>query len=144
VNWWEEAVNSNRLSTFQPQDVEYHQWTFLQVWTMFSQQTQLPHNLWRRGHTRLGTTSPPDSSTKNRKVSTLEGGNISGSLTAEELATTLKHLELRKSPGLDSIFPEFILHALSALKSWLCDFLTSACTNSKSKDLERSTNSCDP
>ena len=25
----------------------------------------------------------------------------------------------------DSIFPEFILHAGSALKSWFCDFLTS-------------------
>jgi len=30
-----------------------------------------------------------------------------------------------KSPGLDSIFPEFILHAGSTLKSWFCDFLTS-------------------
>ena len=37
----------------------------------------------------------------------------------------LEHLEPGKSPGLDSIFPEFILHAESALKSWFYDFLTS-------------------
>ena len=31
----------------------------------------------------------------------------------------------RESPGVDSIFPEFILHAGSDLKSWVWDFLTS-------------------
>ena len=43
----------------------------------------------------------------------------------EELAATLKHLEPGKSPGLDSILLEFIVHAGLALKSWSCDFLTS-------------------
>ena len=36
-----------------------------------------------------------------------------------------RRLKPAKSPGLDSIFPEFILHARSALKSWFCDFLSS-------------------
>ena len=43
----------------------------------------------------------------------------------EELAAALRRLKLKKSPGLDSILPEFILHAGSALKSWFSDFLTS-------------------
>ena len=33
--------------------------------------------------------------------------------------------EARKSPGLDSIFPEFILPAVLTLKSWFSNFLTS-------------------
>jgi len=43
----------------------------------------------------------------------------------EELAAALRRLKPAKSPGLDSIFPEFILHAGLALKSWFCDFLSS-------------------
>jgi len=43
----------------------------------------------------------------------------------EELAAALRRLKPGKSPGLDSIFPEFILRARSALKSWFCDFLNS-------------------
>jgi len=51
----------------------------------------------------------------------------------------------KESPGLDSIFPEFILHAGPAIKSWFCDFLTSCMRQlQNSKDLENSTNSCDP
>jgi len=42
-----------------------------------------------------------------------------------ELAAALRRLKPGKSPGLDSIFPEFILHAGSALNSWYCDFLSS-------------------
>jgi len=58
------------------------------------------------------------------KISTSEGHSISESFRPEELAA-LRHLKPGKSPGLDSIFPEFILHAASALKSWFCDFLSS-------------------
>jgi len=43
----------------------------------------------------------------------------------EELAAALRRLKPGKSPGLDSIFPEFMLHTGLALKSWFCDFLTS-------------------
>jgi len=46
---------------------------------------------------------------------------ISEPFRLEELAAALKP---GKSPGLDFISPEFILHAGSALKSWFCDFLT--------------------
>ena len=60
-----------------------------------------------------------------RKVSTPEGHNISDPFRPEVLAAALRHLKLGKSPGLDSAFPEFILHTGSALKSWFCDFLTS-------------------
>jgi len=60
-----------------------------------------------------------------RKVSTVEGHNISDPFRPEVLSAALRHLKLGKSPGLDSAFPEFILHTGSALKSWFCDFLTS-------------------
>ena len=36
-----------------------------------------------------------------------------------------RRLNPGKSPGLDSIFTEFILHVAPALKSWFCDFLIS-------------------
>jgi len=49
----------------------------------------------------------------------------------EKLAATLIRLKPGKSSGLNSTFPEFILHARTALKSWFCSFLTSACANSK-------------
>jgi len=45
----------------------------------------------------------------------------------EELAAALRRLKPGKSPGLDLIFPEFLLQAGSALKSRYCDFLSS-CT----------------
>ena len=51
--------------------------------------------------------------------------SISGTFRPEELAAALRRLKPGKSPGLDVIFPEFILHAGSDLKSWFCDFLTS-------------------
>jgi len=59
------------------------------------------------------------------KIPTPEGHSISEPFRPEELAAALKRLKPEKSPGLDSIFPEFILCARSALKSWFCDFLTS-------------------
>jgi len=59
------------------------------------------------------------------KIPTPEGHSISEPFRPEELAAALRRLKPGKSPGLDSIFPEFIFHAGSALKSWFCDFLIS-------------------
>jgi len=59
------------------------------------------------------------------KIPTPESHSISEPFRPEELAAALIGLKPGKSPGLDSIFPEFILHAGSALKSWFCDFLSS-------------------
>jgi len=53
-----------------------------------------------------------------------ESHSISEPFRPEELAASLRCLKPGKSPGLDSIFPEFILHGLG-LKSWFCDFLSS-------------------
>jgi len=50
-------------------------------------------------------------------VETPEENSVSGFFTSEELATALKRLKPGKSPGLDSIFLKFALHAGSALKS---------------------------
>jgi len=57
------------------------------------------------------------------KIPTPEDHSISEPFRLEEFAAALRRLKPGKSPGLDSIFPEFILHAGSALKSWFCDFL---------------------
>jgi len=59
------------------------------------------------------------------KIPTPEGHSISEPFRSEEFAAALKRLKPGKSPGLDSIFSEFILHAGSTLKSWFCDFLNS-------------------
>jgi len=59
------------------------------------------------------------------KIPTPEGHSICEPFRPEEFAAALRCLKPGKSPGLDSIFPEFILHARSALKSWFCDFLSS-------------------
>ena len=59
------------------------------------------------------------------QIPTPEGHSIYGPYRPEELAAAFRRLKPGKSPGLNSIFPELILHAGSALKSWFCDFLTS-------------------
>ena len=59
------------------------------------------------------------------KIPTPEGHGISEPFRPEEFAAALRRLKPGKSLRLDSIFPEFILHAGSALKSWFCDFLNS-------------------
>jgi len=51
--------------------------------------------------------------------------SISETFRPNELAAALRRLKPGKSPGLDSIFPEFVLQAGSAPKSWFCDFLIS-------------------
>ena len=69
---------------------------------------------------------------------------ISGPFRPEVLAIALNHLKTVKSPGLNYIFPLFILHAGSALKSWLCDVFTSFPPTHYSQDLEKSINSWYP
>jgi len=78
------------------------------------------------------------------KISTPEGHNISEPFRPEEFAAVLRCLKPGKSPGLDSIFPEFILHRVGSqiLVLRLPQFLYASTQNSK--DLEKSTSSCDP
>ena len=59
------------------------------------------------------------------KIPTPEGHSICETFRPEDRAAAVRRLKPGKSRGSDSIFPEFILHARSALKSWFCDFLTS-------------------
>ena len=61
------------------------------------------------------------------KIPTPEGHSISEPFRPEELAAALRRLKPGRTPGLDSIFPELLLHTRSALKTLFCDFLTS-CT----------------
>jgi len=58
-------------------------------------------------------------------IVTPESHSISKPFRSEEFAAVLRRAKSGKSQGMDSIFPEFIVHAGSALKSWFCDFLNS-------------------
>ena len=51
--------------------------------------------------------------------------NISDNFSQREFIAALQHLKPDKTPGPDFICPKLILHARAALKSWLCDFLSS-------------------
>ena len=59
------------------------------------------------------------------RIPTPIGKSISGDFTLEKFTSALQQLKLGKAPGPDSIFPEIILHAGAALKSWLNKFLSS-------------------
>jgi len=84
------------------------------------------------GNRELGIASPPGSSTRSCPThGRLQHQKVTVSLNPEELAAALRRLKPGNSLGLDSIFPEFMLHAGSALKPWLCDTSVLACTNSK-------------
>ena len=77
-------------------------------------------------------------------VPTSEGYTIFGFFIPGELAAALNHLQPRKSPGLDYIFQSLYpmpgqLSNLSYMSSSL-----PACANSRSQDLEKSTNNCIP
>ena len=78
------------------------------------------------------------------KVPPHEGDNIPGSITPEVLTYPLKHLKLGKNSEFENFFPKFILHAGSALKPWLCDFHILHAPSQNLRDLEKSTDSCDP
>jgi len=83
----------------------------------------------KNGHTRLATASPPGSPTRScptyGRFQQGEGHSISEPFSPEDFGAALRRLTPGKSPALDSIFPEFILHVGPALKSWFCDFLNS-------------------
>ena len=51
--------------------------------------------------------------------------NLSGDFSSREFAAALQHVKSGKAPGPDSICPELIIHAGTALKSWLRGFLSS-------------------
>jgi len=109
------------------------QQTYWQIWTLISPlpvsansiASQLVKN---RAHKTSGCKS---TRLVNKQLSDLwknptpEGQSISETFRREEFAAALRRLKPGKSPGLESIFPEFIFHSGSALKSWFCDFLNS-------------------
>ena len=59
------------------------------------------------------------------RATTPDPVNISDNFSQREFAAALQHLKPGKAPGPDSICSEHISHAGAALKSWLCDFLSS-------------------
>ena len=59
------------------------------------------------------------------RATTPDAVNITDNFSKREFAAAFQHLKPGKAPGPDSIFPELILHAGAALKSCLCDFLSS-------------------
>ena len=59
------------------------------------------------------------------RATTPDAVNISDNFSQREFAAAFQHLKPGKAPGPDSIFPELILHAGAALKSWLRDFISS-------------------
>jgi len=107
----------HRLLALSPQGVENNQQTYWQVWTLLSPVPRLGklHRL----------------ATREERGTQDRGSRVSEPFRSEELAAALRRLKPGKSPALDSIFPEFILHVVSALKSWFCDSSLHACANSK-------------
>ena len=59
------------------------------------------------------------------RTTTPDPVNNSDTFSHRECTAALQHLKPGKAEGHDSIFPELILHAGAALKSWLRDFLFS-------------------
>ena len=71
--------------------------------------------------------------------------NLSGDFSSREFAAALQHVKPGKAPGPDSICPELIIHAGTALKSWLRGFLSSClCQLKIFQSLGKSICSCDP
>ena len=58
------------------------------------------------------------------RITTPDQVNISDIFAQREFTVALQHLKPGKAPGPDSIFPELIIHAEAALKSWLRNFLS--------------------
>ena len=51
--------------------------------------------------------------------------NLSGDFSSREFTAALQHVKPAKAPGPDSICPELVIHAGTALKSWSRGFLSS-------------------
>ena len=138
------SCQSYWLLALQPQGVEHHRQTHWQVWTLLSPVPRLGKlhgsQLVKNGAQRTGgceSTRLTKELSDIWKVITPEGKNTSGPFKPEELAIALRRLKPGRSPGLDSIFPEFVLHAGSALKSWFCDYLTSCTRQPKIRKIWR-------
>ena len=71
------------------------------------------------------------------RATTPDTVNISDNFSQREFAAALQHLKPGKAPGPDSIFPELMLHARAALKSWLRDFLSSCLRRLKIPEIWR-------
>ena len=72
------------------------------------------------------------------RATTPDGVNISDNFSQREFAAALQHLKPGKTPATDSICPELILHVGTALKSCLCDFLSSCLRRLKIPKIWRS------
>ena len=59
------------------------------------------------------------------RATTPDAVNISDNFIQKKFAAALQNLKPGKAPGPDSTYPELIIHAGAALKSWLRDFLSS-------------------
>jgi len=100
-------------------------------------------------NTKRETASPQDFFNKEvsglRKIPAPDGDSISGPFMPADLDNPFKRFKAEKSPVPHSVFKQFILHAGSALKSWLCGLFTSCIRLVKNpQDLEKTTSSCDP
>jgi len=123
----------HRLLALQPQSVENHQQTYWQVWTLLlrvpvsanSIALQLVKNWAHKTSDREPTRLVNKQLSDLWRIPTPEGHSISEPFRPEEFVAALRRLKPGKSPEMDSIFPEFMLHARSVLKSWFCDFLNS-------------------
>ena len=113
--------------------MENHQQTNWQVWTLLSPVPRLGKLHRLATHEERGTWDRESQTSRLAtkvlsdlwKIPTPEGHSTSEPFRPEELADALGRLKPRKSPGMDSIFPEFILQTESALKSWFCHFFIS-------------------
>ena len=124
----------------QPQGVENNQQIYWQVWILLSPVFHLSkfHCLATREE-RAHKTSGCESTrlVSKQQIPTLEGHSISEPFRLEEFVAALRRLKPAKSPGLNSIFLEFVLHARLALKSWFCDFLNSCMRQLKTPTIWR-------
>jgi len=129
----------HRLLALQLQGMENNQQTYWQVWTLLSPVPLLGkfhhlelvknriHKTGGRASTRLHNKQLSDP----WKIPTPEGHSISEPFRPETFAAALRRLKPRKSLEWDSIFPKFIPHAGSTLKSCSVTSSIPACTNSK-------------
>ena len=110
--------------------MENNQQTYWQVWTLLSHVPRLGkfHHLTTREERAHRTGGRKSNRLVNKQLPDIwmipspEGNSISEPFRPEEFAAALRRMKPGKSPALDPIFPEFILQAGSALKSWFCDF----------------------
>ena len=120
-----------------------------------SRQTPSPRNSWRTSHTGPGIASPTGSSTRSCPTNgRFQHLRVTVSLNPlgfrpEELAAAPRRLKTGKSPWLDSIFAEDGVYTQCWVSSqilflWLPQFSSCLRQLKNSKDLEKSTNSCDP